>query len=147
LLAKSIFIVPIAVVLLAQQGAQDAEKKERELLQGTWAMAALEVDGKDVGVDKVQGTVLTIKGDRYSVKTQKTEISCVIRLDPKKDPPTIDMVFTDPATGEKTHKGIYKFKGDTLQICRGLGAEQPRPDQLATWPNTGYFVVTWKRQP
>ena len=110
-------------------------------------MAALEVDGKDVGVNKVQGTVLTIKGDKYTVKSKNTTISCVIRLDPKKDPPTIDMVFTDPATGEKTHKGIYKLRDDTFQICRGLGAEQPRPEQLATWPNTGYFVVTWKRQP
>jgi hypothetical protein len=57
------------------------------------------------------------------------------------------MIFTDPATGEKTHKGNYKLNGDTFQICRGLGADQRRPDQLATWPNTGYFVVTWKRQP
>jgi uncharacterized protein (TIGR03067 family) len=143
------FIVPMALVLLAQPGPQDAEKKERELLQGTWGMAALEVDGKDVGFDKVQGSVLTIKGDKYTVtsKSTNTTISCVIRLDPKKDPPTIDMIFTDPATGEKTHKGIYKLKGDTFQICRGLGADQRRPDQLATWPNTGYFVVTWKRQP
>src|SRR5438105_2114729 len=138
--ARSILLVPMAM-LLAQQDGPDQAKQDLKRLQGTWVMAALEVDGKDVGVEKVQGTTLTIKGDQYSVRVKDKVHSCVIRLDPKMDPPAIDMIFTEPGGGEKTHKGIYKIEGDTLRICRGLGAEQERPAQLATWPNTGYFVV------
>jgi hypothetical protein len=43
-------------------------------------------------------------------------------------------------------KGIYKIEKDTFQLCRGLTPEQERPQQFATWPNTSYFVVTWKKQ-
>jgi uncharacterized protein (TIGR03067 family) len=145
-IAKAVWFTPLACLLLAQSDAQDAAKKDLERLQGTWVMAALEVDGKEVGVEKIQGATLTIKGDRYSVKAKDKVNGCVIRLDPKKDPPAIDMIFTQPGAGDKTHKGIYKIEGDTFRICRGLGAEQERPGQLATWPNTGYFVVTWKKQ-
>jgi uncharacterized protein (TIGR03067 family) len=145
LVAKSIAVVAVVSLLLAQPDAQDAGKKDLQRLQGTWVMAALEVNGKDVGVDKVQGTTLTIKGDRYAVKVKDKVHECVIRLNAKRDPPTIDMIFAD-AAGDKTHKGIYEIKGDTFRICRGLGADQERPGQLATWPGTNYFVVTWKKQ-
>jgi uncharacterized protein (TIGR03067 family) len=146
MIAKAVWFMPLACLLLAQTDAQEAAKKDLERLQGTWVMTALEVDGKDVGLEKIQGTTLTIKGDKYSVKAKDNVNGCVIRLDPKKDPPAIDMIFMQPGAGDKTHKGIYKIEGDTFRICRGLGAEQERPGQLATWPNTGYFVVTWKKQ-
>ncbi len=146
MLARAVSLAPLAYLLLAQPDAGEAAKKDLQRLQGTWVMAALEVDGKDVGVAKVEGTTLTIKGEQYGVKVKDKVHRCTIRLDPKKDPPAIDMIFTEPGGGEKVHKGIYKIDGDTFRICRGLGADQERPGQLATWPNTGYFVVTWKKQ-
>lgn len=144
--AKAVSIAPLVCLLLAQTDATEPAKMDLKRLQGAWVMAALEVDGKDVGVDKVQGTTLTIKGERYDVKVKEKVHGCTIRLDPKKDPPAIDMIFTEPGGAEKVHRGIYKIDGDTFRICRGLGADQERPGQLATWPNTGYFVVTWKKQ-
>jgi uncharacterized protein (TIGR03067 family) len=145
-LVRSLSILPAALLLFGQAEAPDAAKKELERLQGTWVMAALEVNGMDVGVQKVQGAGLTIKGDRYRVKTKGMDHECVLRLDPKKKPPAIDMIFTEPDGREKVCKGIYELDGDKLRICRGLGADQDRPNQLATWPGTNYFVVTWKRE-
>jgi uncharacterized protein (TIGR03067 family) len=137
----------VAALLLTQPDAEEQAKKDLKRLQGIWTMSALEVNGEDVGVAKVQGTALTIKGDRYAVKSKDNVRECVIRLDPKKDPPAIDMIFSEPGSADKVHKGIYKLEGKTFKICRGLNPDQERPGQFATWPGTNYFVVTWKRDP
>ena len=93
---KWISLVPVALLIAAQPDGTDVAKKELARLQGTWLMVGLEIDGKDVPADKVEGTTLTIKGDRYSTKVKKTEHECTIRLDPAKKPPAIDMIFTKP---------------------------------------------------
>ena len=147
MLTRAVVLLVVLAGLLAQPQATDQAKKDLERLQGTWEMAALEVDGKDVGAAKIQDTTLTIKGDKYTVKVKKSVNGCTIRLDPSKKPHAIDMIFSEPGNADKVHKGIYMIEGDTLKICRGLNADQERPEQFATWPNTGYFVVTWKRAP
>lgn len=146
MMAKSLWLVPLTLLLAAQPETKDAGKKELERLQGTWVMVGLEIDGKDVGANRIEGTTLTIKGDRYCTKVGKTEHECTIRLDPTKKPPAIDMIFAKPGAAPETCEGIYEVKDGTLRIARGLKADHKRPDQFMTWPGTNYFVVTWKRQ-
>jgi uncharacterized protein (TIGR03067 family) len=146
MLAKSLWIAPLACLLLAQPDAPEAAKKDLKLLQGTWTMTALEVNGQDVSIDKLEGTTVTIKGDRYEVTVKGKKHGCTLKLDPAKDPKEVDMVFSEPGGADKVNKGIYKVDGDTLKIARGLNPDQARPNQFATWPNTNYFVVSWKRK-
>jgi uncharacterized protein (TIGR03067 family) len=147
MLARSIWLFPAALVLLTTQpGTDDTGKKELQRVQGAWVMVALEIDGKEVAADKIDTTTLTIKGNHYTTRVKKSEHECTIRLDPTKKPPQIDMIFTKPGSAPETCEGIYEIKDDTLRIARGLRADQKRPDQFMTWPDTGYFIVTWKRQ-
>jgi uncharacterized protein (TIGR03067 family) len=146
MLAKPASLLPLVFLLLAQNDGADQAKKDLKLLHGAWTMEALEVNGQDVDVGKLEGTVVTIDGEKYAVKLKAQTIACVIRLDASKDPREIDMVFEQPGAAEKVHKGIYKIDGDTLKIARGLNPEQARPNQFATWPGTNYFVVTWRRK-
>jgi hypothetical protein len=44
------------------------------------------------------------------------------------------------------YKGIYVFENGVFKMCRGANPDQRRPNQFATWPDTGYFVVTWKKK-
>lgn len=140
---------PLLLLLLLQPApqAQDAAKKDLEAMQGTWTLAALEADGKDVPPAKLEGTTLTIKGDLYRVKTKTQTHDVRLKLDAGKSPRHLDMTFLDGANKDKTLEGIYEVKGDTLRICRGLLPDQARPEQFATWPNTNYFVMTWTRKP
>jgi hypothetical protein len=46
---------------------------------------------------------------------------------------------------EKVYKGIYQVENDTFKMCRAGSPEKERPNQFATWPDTNYFVVTWKK--
>lgn len=145
MLTKSIWLVPVAVLALAQGGADDKAKMDLERLQGVWVMHALEINGKLES--RIQDTVLTIKKDEYKIATKgKDRPGFRIKLDPTKDPKWIDMIQTQPDGTEKVVKGIYSIENDTFKMCRGLEPTQERPNQLATWPNTNYFVVTWKKK-
>ncbi len=124
----------------------EAVKTDLDKLQGDWIMSALEVNGADVAPDKLEGTVLTIKDDGYSVKRKETTTRCKITLDASKDPKEIDMLFLDGDNKDRTQKGIYKINGDTFQFVRGISPDQNRPRDFATWPESNYFVVTWKKK-
>lgn len=133
-------------LLVATDNSPDQAKKDRERLQGAWVMAALEVDGKLVPADKLKDTTLLIKGNKYITRVKDRQFETTFTLDPGKSPRAIDMVFTDGANKGQVLKGIYSVEGDTLKVCRGLQPKQDRPTQFGTWPNTGLFLVTWKRQ-
>jgi uncharacterized protein (TIGR03067 family) len=110
-------------------------------------MHGLEIDGKDVPASKLAGTTLTVKGDEYRTKVKDKEPPGFrLKLDPTRDPKTVDMIQKQGDGSEKVIKGIYTFENDMFKICRGLTPAQERPNQFATWPNTSYFVVTWKRK-
>jgi uncharacterized protein (TIGR03067 family) len=138
------FPVLIAAGLVA---GEDAARKDLKLLQGAWVMVALEVNGADVPIEKLQGTVLTIKDNSYVVKIKDKIINtALIELDPAKDPKHFNMTPQEGSNKDKLHPAIYKIDGETFKMARGLNPEQERPNQFATWPGTNYFVVTWKRQ-
>ncbi|MBM3994747.1 MAG: TIGR03067 domain-containing protein [Planctomycetes bacterium] len=142
LLLYGMFLCP-ALIETADTGKA---KPDLDRMQGTWVLHALEINGKDVGQKQLENTVLIIKGDKYVTKVKDNEQPGFrLKLDPTKDPKAIDMIRTSPG-GDEVIKGIYSLENDTLKICRGLSADQERPRQLATWPNTNYFVVTWRKQ-
>jgi uncharacterized protein (TIGR03067 family) len=143
MLTKSLCLAPLVLIAFGTGG--DQGKKDLERMQGTWGMHALEINGMDIA--KIQDTFLIVAKDEYKTKVKGKEIPGFrIKLDPSKNPAWIDMYQTQSDGSEKLFKGIYKLENDTLKMCRGAQAEQERPTQFATWPDTGYFVVTWKKQ-
>ena len=144
MLTKSFLLIVFA---LAQPAAEEQAKKDLERMQGTWIIQALEINGKNVAINQLEGTVLTVKGDEYRTKIKDKELfGFRLKLDPSKTPKALDMIQKGPDGADKVIKGIYTFENDTFKMCRGIAPEQDRPNQFATWPDTNYFVVTWKKQ-
>jgi uncharacterized protein (TIGR03067 family) len=138
-------LMPLLLVALVQPAGDDKAKKDLAQMQGTWTMHALEINGKSV--TQIDNTILTLEKDGYKTTVKGKDIPGFrIVLDPSKDPKWIDMIKKEPDGTERTYKGIYKLENNTFVMARGAAAEQERPTQFATWPNTGYFVVTWKKQ-
>lgn len=145
MIAKSVWLLPIVLVAFAQDSNDDKAKKDLERLQGTWVMHALEINGK--AESRIQDTVLDIKKDEYKTTVKgKEQRGLKLKLDPSKEPKWVDMIQSQPGEADKVIKGIYTFEKDTFKICRGLDSTHERPNQFATWPDTGYFVVTWKKK-
>jgi uncharacterized protein (TIGR03067 family) len=142
-----LFVVLGALLLVAADKPADAAKKDLDALQGTWEMAALEVNGQPVPEEKIRGTTLTIKGDKYTVKVKDKSHQTTFKLDPSQKPKAIDMFFPDGPELPKLSKGVYEIDGDTFRLCRHQMPGKDRPAQLGSWPDTGLFVVTWKRLP
>jgi uncharacterized protein (TIGR03067 family) len=146
-MSPKVLVLLFTLITLGGRGQekQDIAKKDLDQMQGTWTMEALEVNGKLVPQDKL-GALLVIKANKYIVTVKKKAQETTITLDPGKKPKAIDMVFGEGANKDKVHKGIYSIDGDTLKICRGLNPDQERPTEFGTWPDTNYFLVTWKRK-
>lgn len=121
-------------------------KKDLARLQGTWEMEALEVNGEEVPAKRLQGTTLTIRGDRYIVKVKDTSHEVTFKLDATPKPKAIDMYLPDGVEVPKLSKGVYELDGDTFRLCRHQMAGEDRPTQLGTWANTNLFLVTWRRK-
>ena len=136
----------LAIVFVSAAEPAVEAKKDLEKLQGDWVMSALEIDGKLVPEEKIRGTILTIKGDKYIVSTKKSKNEVTITLDPSQKPKSIDMAFADGTNLPKVGKGIYKLDGDTFVLVRAQATDSERPTQFGTWPDTGCFMVTWKRK-
>lgn len=144
--AVSTLLLSTIVIALAQPAGTDKAAKHLEILQGKWEMERLEINGKQIGQTQIGQTYLNIRKNDYRTTVKGKELAGFrMKLDPTKDPHWVDMVQIQPDGSEKTLKGIYKLDNDKLWICRAAAPEQERPSQFATWPDTGYFVVTWRR--
>src|SRR5262249_20218361 len=122
-------LVLFTAVLMVAAGRPpaDDEKKELEKLQGEWKMVSLEKKGMKSPDDVGKGYTLTVKGDQWTVSIKgKSFGPTTIKLDPSKDPKTIDITWK-VGDKETVSRGIYKLEDDTLTICRGkIDGERPK---------------------
>jgi uncharacterized protein (TIGR03067 family) len=144
---KARILTALAACLLLAADEPDLVQKELKALEGTWTMAALEVEGTKVAEERLQGTQLVIKEGTYLVKTSQTMHETLFMIDPSKKPKHMDMTFTSGDLKDKTLQAIYELDGDTLKLCRSRDPDFGRPKDLTTASGTGLFCVTWKRQP
>src|SRR5436853_226330 len=92
-----------ASLLLAAGAPQEkdkgAKKTDKDLIQGTWTAVSGEAEGEDLGEDMVKqaGITLTVKDDKYTFKSVKSEEDGTLKLDPAKKPKELDiMILSGP---------------------------------------------------
>jgi uncharacterized protein (TIGR03067 family) len=122
------------------------ELSDHERLQGEWVLVGLEVRERTVPAEKLSGTTLVIRKDKYTTVVKRKEYQVSFTLDPKQDPKHIDMLMPDDSGTPQLSKGIYKFDGEKLMICRGQAAGGDRPRNFVSSATNDVFVVTWERK-
>jgi len=112
-----------------------------DLLQGTWNVSALEVDGQKMP-ESVLGTAqIVIKGSRFTSTGMGAVYEGTIELDTSKKPKHLTMHFdAGPEKGNK-NLGIYEIKNDRFKICLATRGNA-RPSRFATEPGTGFALET-----
>lgn len=137
------------LVAIAPLSGGDTPKVPADLekLQGEWTMIGLEVREEAVPAEKLAGTTLVIKKDKYTTVVKKKEYPVTFTLDPKPDPKHIDMLIPGDSGEPRLSKGIYKIEKDKLIIARGQAPGGDRPRNFVSSAADDVFVVTWERKP
>jgi uncharacterized protein (TIGR03067 family) len=114
----------------------DEVVEEMKKLQGVWQQIAYERDGVSDPPDE-QGLepTTTFVGDRFvvTVADGSTPIRGTYRLDPTKNPKTVDWLDAVGEDAGRTIPGIYSLEGDRFVFCAAY-AGQERPTEFRTRP-------------
>jgi uncharacterized protein (TIGR03067 family) len=136
----------LALIVFKRQKPETAEEAAKAL-QGAWAAAAMEEDGRPVPEETRQRFRMTFKGDKVVVRTgplDRPDTECSYKLDPATWPRLLDLF---PPNEEGPVLCIYELSGDTLKLCwRRLGNSKGRPAAFATEQNSDLILFTLNRE-
>ena len=91
--------------------------QDLDRLQGTWTVAALEIDGQPVGA--IGDARIVIEGSRFTSTGMGDEYAGTIALDSSVSPARIDMKFESGPEEGNINLGIYRLDGDSWKILSG----------------------------
>jgi uncharacterized protein (TIGR03067 family) len=148
---KVVWVVTAALLLGADAPKERPVDKDRDALQGKWRSTSSTRDGEKLDGAK-KWTVLVVDKDAISweestLKGDFGETGVVpfsYKLDPSKDPKTIDLTLTKYANKGKKQLGIYRLQGDELTICVSW-KDKARPKKFESERSSGYQLLTLKR--
>jgi uncharacterized protein (TIGR03067 family) len=131
-------------------------KKELEKLEGVWTLVSREAKAQETPKDDLGQFQLTIKSDRWTLSHPQGSDKATMKIDPTKEPKTIDLAFSSlgamgtslklPAGRKIVSRGIYKLEykqgeGEILTLCRVDEPRLARPKEFKTTDTTGILFV------
>jgi uncharacterized protein (TIGR03067 family) len=140
----------IGILLTAIASADDAKdeaiKKDRQRIEGTWQVTSLTVNGnkaKDEDTKKI--TVINGSDGTWSVRYDGKEISKgTSTFDPTKKPKTIDFTPTEGDAKDDVFHGIYRLGKNARKLCLAPSGKD-RPTEFSSTPENQYILVTFER--
>src|SRR5215472_8835961 len=121
-------------------------KSDLDLLQGSWAIASLEVDGQNMPADSVAEARIEIKGTRFHSLNMGAVYEGEIALDTGVKPKTFDLTFTKGPERGKTNRAIYEIEDGGWKLCLATRGGA-RPKKFATKAGTGHALEVLRRAP
>ena len=145
-LAIGVIAAAISVFASAEDAKDEAIKKDRKQIEGTWKIVTLELDGnKSTGDDINKLTVVNGADGSWILNNDGAESSQgTSTIDPTKKPKTIDLTPTVGDDKGQQYLGIYELGENTRKLCFAL-AGKPRPTEFSSPPGSDRFLVTFER--
>lgn len=139
-------LLTLALSLVGAEGPTDEQiAAELELLQGTWKLEAVELDGRKLDIAAFKDIVRIVDGYEITWKNKEEVIArTTITFDPTKSPKTMESTFTEGDNQGKTMLAIYEIKGDEFRIC-AAEFDRVRPTEFASPPGSGVLIFKAKR--
>ena len=118
--------------------------QDLDLLQGTWTITTLEVDGQALPETLLANARIEIQGDRFVSTGMGAKYAGALVLDAAKRPRRLDMKFdTGPEKGN-TNLCIYELDGESLKLCIATRGTV-RPPSFASPAGSGFALETLSR--
>src|SRR5664279_1970397 len=115
--------------------------RDLELLQGTWNIVSMEMDGQKMSGGSAR---IVVRGDRFTTTGMGATYEGTMAVHPKTAPRSFELHFEEGPEKGNTSFGIYELDGDRWKICLTTrGSERPR--EFAAPPGTGIALETLQR--
>lgn len=134
----------LCLALVAGAEPSAALKKDLALLQGTWVVQSMEMDGKFMSDATRKKIKLTVEGEKFTFDNGGDTHGGLYKLDPAKDPKTLDIVIERGGEIGKVYLVIYKFEdGKMIQAMRL--DNKSRPGEFTGKAGSGCALEIWER--
>jgi uncharacterized protein (TIGR03067 family) len=141
---KKMLVILAAIAFVAAD--DDANKMDKEKLQGDWAAVSMVRDGMPIPRDDAQAFFRTVKGDKYTVfRYDEVVNKWTFTIDATKKPKTMDVIPEGTDDKAKASLGIYEFDGDKLKVCFAMPGKD-RPTEFASKEGSGHAFTVWERE-
>ena len=111
--------------------------QDLDLLQGSWAIISLELDGQALPETLLADASIVIQGDRFVSTGMGAEYAGALVLDAAKRPRRLDMKFDAGPEKGNTNLCIYELDGDSLKLCIATRGTV-RPTSFASPAGSGF---------
>lgn len=140
-------LMSMTTIASADDAKEKAIKKDHKLMEGTWKIVALEINGNKSGdADASKFTVVNGADGTWSLRSEGNEIvKGTSTIDPTQNPKTIDFIPTSGQDQGKTMLGIYELKKNTRKLCFA-SAGQNRPTEFSSTAENQHILVTFERE-
>jgi uncharacterized protein (TIGR03067 family) len=145
-LLVGIFLLAMAPIAAADEAKDEAIRKDRKIIEGTWRIIALEVNGnKTKEEDARKLTVVNGSDGTWRLRSEVKEISKGTSVfDPTQKPKTIDFTPTEGGGKGNQHLGIYEIGEETRKLCFAPAGKE-RPTEFSSPPGSEHILVTFER--
>lgn len=139
-------LTSMSAIASADDAKDKAIENDRKLLEGTWRIVALEVDGhKSKDEDARKFTVVNGADGKWSLRSEGKEIiKGTNAIDPTQKPKTIEITLTAGQDKGKSFLGIYELGEKTRKLCFAP-AGKDRPTKFTSTPGNKHILVIFER--
>lgn len=140
-------VMLVAMTAVAEDAKELAIKQDRKLIEGTWAVVELQVNGnKAEEADARKLTVVNGSDGSWALLSGGKEVAKgTSTIDPTQKPKTLDFSSSEGEDKGKLYLGVYEYLGENRrQMCFApIGA--PRPTSLTSSPGSQHILVVFER--
>ncbi len=131
----------------ADDAKDEAIRKDHKLIEGTWKIIALEVNGnKAKEEDARKLTVVNGSDGTWVLYSEDKEVTRgTSTIDPTKKPKTIDFMATEGNDKDKKHLGIYELGEKTRKLCFAAPGKE-RPSEFSSPADSGIILAVFERE-
>ncbi len=135
------------ILVTFERDKEDSIKRDRQRLEGTWTVVALETNGNKAGDDDARKLKVVIGADgSWSLNVDGREVAQgTSNLDPAKSPKVIDFMTVVGDDAGKQSLGIYEISETSLKFCVAPSGKG-RPGDFASLSGSDVLFLTLERE-